>query len=232
MAVHALPARLRRVRALRFYRQFIPRGGLCFDIGANMGDRTELFRALGAHVVAVEPQEVCIDSLRSRFGDRVTIVEGVAGPALGEADLFIASYHTLSTLSREWIENVRASGRFAEFSWNETLHVQMTTLDALVEEHGVPDFCKIDVEGFEREVIDGLSKPLPAVSIEFDVENRAARLEALERLHRLGLTLFNYSQGESLRLELSHWTDFPGIREFLLSPVHTVDTFGDVYAVC
>jgi FkbM family methyltransferase len=231
MAYNALSVRLSRRHALRFYRRFIPRGGLCFDVGANMGNRTELFRALGARVVAVEPQAVCIDALRARFGDEVTIVEGVVGPAPGLADLLVASYHTLSTVSREWTEKVQASGRFAEFSWNETQEVPMTTLDALVEEHGVPDFCKVDVEGFEREVIEGLSRPLPAISLEFDVENRAPRLEALERLHMLGLTRFNYSHGESLRLELSRWTDLAGIREFLLSPVHTVDTFGDVYAL-
>lgn len=44
------------------------------------------------------------------------------------------------------------------------------------------------------------------------------------------MSRFNYSHGESLRLELSHWTDISGIREFLLDPVHTVETFGDVYA--
>jgi FkbM family methyltransferase len=231
MAVRALPARLRRARALRFYRRFVPRDGLCFDIGANMGNRTELFLALGAKVVAVEPQAICIEALSAQFGDSITLVEGVAGPTLGEAELLVASYHTLATVSREWTERVQASGRFSEFSWNETRRVPMTTLDALVDEHGVPDFCKIDVEGFEREVIEGLSRSLPAVSIEFDVEHRAPRLEALERLHTLGLTRFNYSHGESLRFELSRWTDLAGIREFLLSPVHTVDTFGDVYAM-
>ena len=41
-------------RRLGFYRQFVPAGGLCFDVGANRGDRVELFLAIPARVVAVE----------------------------------------------------------------------------------------------------------------------------------------------------------------------------------
>jgi hypothetical protein len=43
-------------KRLTFYRNFIRNGDLCFDIGANIGTRTEAFLELGAKVVAVEPQ--------------------------------------------------------------------------------------------------------------------------------------------------------------------------------
>ena len=42
------PRRLLRRARQRFYRQFIPRRGLYFDIGANVGNRVDLFLALGA----------------------------------------------------------------------------------------------------------------------------------------------------------------------------------------
>jgi hypothetical protein len=70
-ALAAIGARRRRARGLHFYRRFIPHGGLCFDIGANVGDRSELFLTLGAHVVAVEPQARCAEALHRRFGDRI-----------------------------------------------------------------------------------------------------------------------------------------------------------------
>ncbi len=62
------PARQLRNRYLRpelgnrskycdeFYSQFIRPGDLVFDIGANRGDRTEVFVQMGARVVAAEPQ--------------------------------------------------------------------------------------------------------------------------------------------------------------------------------
>jgi FkbM family methyltransferase len=229
-----IPAGLRaasaRRRSLRFYRRFVPRGGLCFDVGANLGDRTALFLSLGARVVAVEPHELCVESLKARFGDRVELVEGALGPEEGEGELLVASYHTLSSLSAEWVEAVRSSGRFSDFDWSQTRCIHMTTLDALVEAHGVPDFCKIDVEGYEREVLRGLSRPLPAVSFEFEIERADARLEAVDHLEELGMRRFNFSFGESMRLVFRHWTDANGIRAFLRGPSHTLRTFGDIYA--
>ena len=47
--------------------------------------------------------------------------------------------------------------------------VPVTTLDALIERHGVPSFVKVDAEGFEEEVLQGLSRSIKALSFEFTV---------------------------------------------------------------
>ena len=60
----------------RFYRPFVPTGGLCFDIGAHVGNRTRCWSRLGARVVAVEPQGDFARFLRWLFraDPRVTIL--------------------------------------------------------------------------------------------------------------------------------------------------------------
>ena len=71
-------ARLGGAAALdRFYRAFVPSGGLCFDIGAHVGNRTRCWSRLGARVIAVEPQADFARFLRWLFraDPRVTVLE-------------------------------------------------------------------------------------------------------------------------------------------------------------
>jgi FkbM family methyltransferase len=230
-ALEAAGARRRRAAALRFYRTLVPPAGLCFDVGANLGERTDLFVALGARVVAVEPQTRCADILRRRFGGRIHLVEAALGPEPGTAELLVASYHTLSSLSPEWVEAVQESGRFAEFDWGDRVVVPVTTLDELIATFGVPEFCKIDVEGFELEVLRGLTRAIPAISFEFTFERIESRLQAVAHLDRLGMTRFNFSNGETFELALKTWVDRDAIQAFLRSLPKRVDVFGDVYAL-
>src|SRR5262245_12887857 len=94
-----------RKRMIAFYGQFIPKGGLVFDIGANVGVYTELFLKLGARVVASEPNPECIRTLRAAMAaDRVAIEPVALADAEGEATLFCCNNSALSTLSPEWVK--------------------------------------------------------------------------------------------------------------------------------
>src|SRR3954462_11997098 len=106
--------------AQRFYAQFVQPGDLVFDIGANLGNRTDTFVALGARVVAVEPQAELAAQLRARYADNpdVTVLDGALSDSAGEAEMMISDAPTLSTLETSWVENMQASGRFAGHSWN------------------------------------------------------------------------------------------------------------------
>jgi FkbM family methyltransferase len=216
---------------LALYRRFVGPGDLCFDIGANVGNRTEMFLALGARVVAVEPQALCVRKLQRRFGSnpRVALVPEAAGRRYGEAELLLSSAHTISSMSADWVRRVRESGRFGPHTWNEATIVPVTTLDALIREHGSPSFCKIDVEGYEAEVLAGLSSPLLALSFEFTPEAIEGAIACVQRLGELGRTVFNYSIGDTGAFALKEWV---GEAEMAKQVTRLGDssTFGDVYA--
>jgi FkbM family methyltransferase len=215
---------------MRFYGSFIASGDLVFDVGANIGERSDVFLALGASVVAVEPQAECTAQLRSRWQDepRYTLFEGACAEAAGERELFVANANTLSSMSPEWIDTMRQNGVFSDYRWDEKRAVVTTTLDALVAEHGCPDFVKIDVEGFEYGVLAGLTQPVGCASIEWHGVSLTATKRCIERLSEVGMTQFNVSLGESMSWALPGWVDGGEAGAFLggLDKL----AWGDVYA--
>lgn len=206
-------------------------GDLCFDIGANIGSRSRVLRALDARVVAVEPQPQCLKALNRLFrGDPNVAIESCAvGDSVGAADLLLGSAHVLSTLSREWIAATQSSGRLATSYWNNSLRVRVTTLDALIAKHGVPSFAKIDVEGFEAQVVQGLSCPIQAISLEFTPEYLHATFAALERLAAIAPFTANYSLDESMTMALGEWVGREELVARLTSFANDTSIIGDVY---
>jgi FkbM family methyltransferase len=213
---------------LSFYKQFIVKGDLCFDVGANIGNRTEIFLALGAKVIAVEPQKECAKLLKIRFGNKIRIEKCALGKSEGKGSIYISETSEISSLSKDWISAV-SKHRFKDKQWNQTEEVEISTLDKLISLHGVPKFCKIDVEGFEEEVLGGLSQPIPVISFEYTLPERIANIKnCLDQLSMLGVFECNFTQGETMRLELSNWIS----KEELLIQMERLSIsslFGDIY---
>ena len=214
-----------------FYSQFVPAGGICFDVGANVGNRVKVFLKLGAKVVAVEPQRECQKVLASLFSAKAgfTLVPKAVGAEEGSAEIAIADVSTVSSMSQEWIEKVQSTGKFGEVQWSKKRVVPVTTLDLLIATHGVPDFIKIDVEGYEYQVIRGLSQPVKSLSLEFTPEFLDSTLECIEHLARLGDIRVNYALGETMALSSKEWLSVPEGNRILEAFRDRQDVFGDVY---
>jgi FkbM family methyltransferase len=228
---YGIPLRARRLR--RFYSQFVTRGSLCFDIGAHAGNRVRCWRQLGAQVVAVEPQADFVRLLTWLYGrDRhVAIVPVALGREPGHAELLVSERTpTVTTLSRAWVEGVSRDPRFAGVEWTPGQRVELRTLDELIERFGEPAFVKIDVEGFEAEVLAGLTTPIRALSFECLPAARAVALQCIDRLSALGRYRYNWSPGESHRLAEPRWLDSARMRAWLAGLPPDAPS-GDVYAV-
>lgn len=212
-----------------FYSELLERGDLVFDVGANVGNRSKVFLQVGARVVAFEPQRKCTDLLARVFqnNSRFTLERCALGAQVGETDIYVSAAHTISSLSTEWVQAVRASGRFASHEWNRKERVVVDTLDRAIQRHGRPAFIKIDVEGFEAEVLKGLSSLVPLVSVEFTPELMERTFECIARLAALGRVECQVSLGESMRFALPSWVSEADVRRYLESVDRT--EFGDVY---
>lgn len=222
----------RRAAMDRFYRQFLGRGDLAFDIGAHVGDRVSCFRRLGATVVAVEPQPGPARAIRLIHGrdSQVTLVEACCSDRAGSAVLQINSDNpTVSTASEAFISAASGTLGWEDQQWDRELCVPCVTLDDLISKYGLPRFIKIDVEGFEERVLSALSHPVPALSFEFTLLQPQLAMSCLSFLEKLGQARFNVVLGESLEFAFAEPIACKEACAFIASLPPSVNS-GDVYA--
>lgn len=219
--------------SVNFLRQFVQPGSLCFDIGAHLGAQTKTFRLLGARVVAVEPLPDCYETLRRMFShDReVKVLRTAIGRVRGEATFKICTLSPqLSTLSDDFTRR----GPYSDhFQWDKTVQVQVQTLSDLVRDHGVPDYCKLDCEGHDVEILAGLDQKLRAISFEFHLGNEDGKRNmssGLLRLKELGYEKFNAIGGGADTAFISAvWVSALELERLLLERAQRGEIYGDVF---
>ncbi len=213
---------------IAFYKQIINENDLCIDVGANIGDKTNVFRTLGARVIAIEPQSKCIKILNKKYkADKaVTILNLGVSDCEGEMELSICDYaNTISTMSDKW----KNEGRFSDTAeWNKTETVKVSTLDNILAKYGHPKYIKIDVEGFELNVLRGLNKPVNHISFEFTKEFLPETTQIFKHLEKLGKFSVNVLLGVEGKFHFNSYVDYPDIIT-LIKDSPKDDIMGDIF---
>jgi FkbM family methyltransferase len=202
------PAEIKQQRQeIAFYKSFLPGCKLIFDIGANNGHKTEAFLAIAEKVICCEPDSEGFTILKTRFRNKKkkVILENIAlSDKEGSAEMHIQHPGSaFNTLSNKWMKLLEDDNKE---KWNEkikftgTQTVQTTTLDQLIEKYGVPDYIKIDVEGFEQWVLNGLSRRVAYLSFETLLPDYVIEMQAcLSHIENLdNLAAYNIAQHEKL----------------------------------
>lgn len=217
---------------------FVKEGDLVFDIGANRGGMTYVFRKqLGCRVVAVEPlHHIAPDHVKEfafqfRNDDDVTLIPLAIAPT-ERVEL------QMPNLAKHWIIT-SASERWRTKSAHSHLYknvrkkmVEAITLDELIRLFGEPRFIKVDVEGFGAEVISTLSTPVYSLNMEFHYDWLWNNHQAMKHLAMIGEYEYNYALDNRGDLMLEEWMDGLELIKYLQTNLtHSgKGSWGDIYA--
>ncbi|WP_299098577.1 FkbM family methyltransferase [uncultured Winogradskyella sp.] len=194
---------LRRKKSINFYRALIKEKSLCFDIGANIGYKSSILLNLQHHVIGFEPQKNCYYSLLKiqKKHPNFKIKKIAIGAENTELDLFIGSHIEIATLSHKFKSYFTTDNIY----WNQKERVKVVTLNSQIEMYGIPDFCKIDAEGYEYEILKNLSYKISIIEFEFTGGFIEETLQCISKFDDLGDYTFNYMLNEKPKLELKNW---------------------------
>lgn len=175
--------------------QHTGKNDLIFDVGANMGRKSFFFSKLSKEVIAFEPGERLFNYLKNRFDNSNVIVLNYAlGSEQTKANYYlIEENQAYNSLSSKHIDTTARKRGIGE-GGIETFQVKVNTLDYFIQEYGFPKYIKIDVEGFEEEVIKGLKDPVPILSFESNLPDfYEETIRILDRLNTISKANYFYN---------------------------------------
>jgi FkbM family methyltransferase len=208
-----------------FYREFFNPGDLVYDVGAHRGAWIDALLKNGAgRVVAIEPQYHLSKFIADRFANMpVTVLDVALGDSTGTATMQICCADSLATLNKEW-----TSACFPQYRWKKAGLVNVTTLDEVIFRHGKPSFIKMDVEGYESQVLSGLSVPVYSFCLEYNMKVVEYTYKCIDLLGNLGDYEYSYNLGDYQ--EFKHEWDSIGKIMAAINRLRRDDLWGSLYA--
>ena len=216
----------------QMYKQFVKKGDLCFDIGSATGNRTKVFVELGAReVIAIEPTTYHQKILQRKFknNNKVILLGHAISNKIGTGVINTNSAMAFATMCQEEYDDVSNDPSLKNLEWIGKEYVLTTTINDLISKYGVPNFIKLDVEGYEVKALQGLSHRVPALSFEYHTLHMDKAIECIDLLMDIGDYEFNYSIRETMVLKQEEWVDSINIKKLIEKEGSNVYSFGDVY---
>lgn len=185
---------------------------IAFDIGANIGQTVDELLPNYDKIICFEPNPSLVTIIKDKFfnNDKITIEELGLSDKIETKKFNISNSHVVSTFSEDWINNSRFTN---VYNWDTSIDVKTTTLDEVIDKYGIPYFIKIDVEGYEYEVIKGLTKLLENTYFAFEWAEEQYLIvnKTIKYLKELGYNNFTYTYQDSLltleNISWSKWED-------------------------
>ena len=147
---------------LNLIKFLVNKNKISIDVGANLGLFTFYLQKYSKYVYAFEPNPYPLRNLKNLVSENTEVIPIAIGNKNGYLDLFIPKN------KKGWSSN-GASLKETELNFGIKHSVVSRTLDSLeIENVGL---IKIDVEGFEKQVLEGASRTITDFKPNLIIEN-------------------------------------------------------------
>jgi FkbM family methyltransferase len=181
-----------------YFSQKIKEGYCVYDVGANMGYYSLIFSKLAGSsgsVISFEPSLINFDKLNENVKNTPNITILNIGVGNSDKKMFIS----------QGADDIGATSRIMEKETENGQWVDIMPIDKIATKQRFPNAIKIDVEGFEVEVIEGAKNTLKNAELKvIGIEVHSEILESRRIENPIG-------RMEKLLLEAGFtikWTDF------------------------
>lgn len=189
-----------------------------FDIGANIGNWTLSNLNNCEKIISVEASPITYTKLKQNCNSDkiITLNYAVCNNNGNDINFYNAEHDTLSTLNKNWLNDKRS--RFYGTRYKEII-CKTITIDNLINEYGIPDLIKIDVEGGEYDCISSMTQKVNQLCFEWASEVNDITFKCLDYLFSLGFTRYSiqYEDNYTLRPRESNYHTIREIKDILLN---------------
>ena len=195
---------------------------LAFDIGANIG----LWSLSNVNnydkIVSIEASPITFQKLLNNAKhDKIVLLNYAVCNNNGNDIIFYqASSDALSTINKNWLTSPES--RFYNHPFIQ-INCKTITIDKLIEQFGMPDLIKIDVEGGEYECISSLTQKVNLLCFEWASELSSMTLNCIDYLNNLGYTEFYIQKGDDYTFLPSNFYDLNTLKKLLSNMIDKID---------
>jgi FkbM family methyltransferase len=179
----------------------LAKGGIMLDVGANIGYYSLLTAHKYSHIYAFEPihynYSLLEKSIERNNLENISIIKKCAGDIDGASlDLIVLPFNYGASRNKEKTKRMPV----LDADTFEVKSCEQITLDSFIAEHNITsiDMIKIDVEGYEKNVLDGFKSGLASriathICIEFSANMLPIKesVAILSTLKSAGYKLFD-----------------------------------------